>query len=258
MLSLLWFAFHLIFKNGCVIMSTDNNPKSEKKGFPGGFFIFLLAALLIILVVQSVNNEPMAKVSFSHQVEHLVNLDLIQPQDSRKVALNDNLVTFSGKFKESLSNDSKSRDRYLDLLNTNHELHSELARVESEMGSLKQTVSDSADWFLKLSGLAIPSGGYRIIDSVYDTALKQNAIVVSKLSDRNILSLTSLSKNFKHISASSTDAELSSFGADLMTLVQGFRSPALGIGDESMKQTLKSLEQEISSATTVESKIAAY
>ena len=72
--------------------------------------------------LKNANNEPTAKVSFGHQAEHLVNLDLIQPQDSRKVALNDNLMTFSKKFKKSLSNDSKARNRYLELLKGNHEV----------------------------------------------------------------------------------------------------------------------------------------
>ncbi len=175
-------------------MSHDKNPQSEKKGFPGGFFVFLLAALLIILVVQSVNNEPLAKVSFSHQVEHLVNLDLIQPQDSRKVALNDNLVTFSGKFKDSLSPDSKARERYLELLNSNHELHMELSNAESEMETLKPKVINAADWFLKLSGLPIPNGGFRVIDAVYDTPFKQNALVIDKLPDRGVVSQLLLQK----------------------------------------------------------------
>ena len=239
-------------------MSTDNNPKSEKKGFPGGFFIFLLAALLIILVVQSVNNEPLAKVSFSHQVEHLVNLDLIQPQDSRKVALNDNLVTFSGKFKDGLSSDSKARDRYLELLNSNHELHSELSRVDSEMGSLKSAVLDSADWFLKLSGIPIPEGGYRVVDSVYDTAHKYNAIVVYKLSDRNVISLATLNRQFKTLSTSSSEIEVSSFGTDLIGLVQGFRSPALGIGDEEIKQKLRLLDKNLTETMTLEKKLEVY
>ncbi len=239
-------------------MSNDNNPKSEKKGFTGGFFIFLLAALLIILVVQSVNNEPLAKVSFSHQVEHLVNLDLIQPQESRKVALNDNLVTFSGKFKESVSNDSKARERYLEILNSNHDLHSELTSVESEMSSLKPTVSDAADWFLKLSGLSLPQGGYQVVGPIYDTPLKSNAILISKLSDRNITSLAALEAQFKELSASSSDAALTSFGTDLTRLVQGFRSPVLGIGDEEMKQKLRTLDQELSSATTQEKRLSVY
>jgi cell division protease FtsH len=239
-------------------MSNDKNPQSEKKGFPGGFFVFLLAALLIILVVQSVNNEPLAKVSFSHQVEHLVNLDLIQPQDSRKVALNDNLVTFSGKFKDSLSPESKARERYLELLNSNHELHMELNNADNELGALKPKVMNAADWFLKLSGLPVPKGGFRVVDAVYDTPLKQNAVVVNSLSDRGILSLQALNKNFKNLSNSSSDSEIASFGADLSQLVQGFRSPALGIGDEEMKQTLKTLEQQLSSASSSEQKLITY
>ena len=98
-------------------MSGDNNNKSEKKGFPGGFLAFVVAVILIVLTMQNFNNEKSAKVSFSHQVEHLVNLDLIQKDESRKVALNDNLVTFTGKFKDQLSDDAKSRYRYLELLN---------------------------------------------------------------------------------------------------------------------------------------------
>jgi len=94
----------------------------SKRGFPGGFFIFLLAAILIILTVQNLGGDKTAKVAFSHQLEHLVNLDLIQKEDSRKIALNDNLVTFSGKFKDKQSDDAKARFRYLDLLNRNHEL----------------------------------------------------------------------------------------------------------------------------------------
>ncbi len=82
-------------------MSNDNMKPESKRGFPGGFFIFLLAAILIILTVQNLNGEKTAKVAFSHQIEHLVNLDLIQKEDSRKIALNDNLVTFSGNSKTS-------------------------------------------------------------------------------------------------------------------------------------------------------------
>src|SRR5882672_11225688 len=103
-------------------MKNDNLKQEPKKGFPGGFFIFLLAAVLIILSVQNLNGGKLAKVSFSHEVEHLVNLDLIQKEESRKIALNDNLVSFSGKFKDKQSDDAKSRYRYLELLYRNHEL----------------------------------------------------------------------------------------------------------------------------------------
>jgi len=66
----------------------------SKKGFPGGFFIFLLAAILIIMTMQSLSSGKMANVSFSHQLEHLINLDMIRPEDSRMTAHNNNLVLF--------------------------------------------------------------------------------------------------------------------------------------------------------------------
>jgi cell division protease FtsH len=69
----------------------------------------LLAVFLIVLTIQNYNSEKNARVSFSYQVEHLANLDLIQKDDSKKVALNDNLVTFSGVFKDKISDEAKAR-----------------------------------------------------------------------------------------------------------------------------------------------------
>src|SRR5438132_462154 len=103
-------------------MSNDKKNAEGKKGLPGGFFIFLLAALLLLFTFQNMSGDKAGQVAFSHQVEPLVNLDLIQKDESRKISLNDNLVTFSGKFKERLSEESKMRYRYLELLNRNHEL----------------------------------------------------------------------------------------------------------------------------------------
>lgn len=240
-------------------MNGDNNYKSEKKGFPGGFLVFVLAVILIILTIQNMNSEKTAKVSFSHQVEHLVNLDLIQKEDSRKVALNDNLVTFSGKFKDRTTDDAKARYRYLELLNSNHELMADKDRLSQEIASLKQSVKDAADWFLHLSGLPIPKGGYKVVDPVFDTADRENAIVVKQLSDKNITSLSDLEKRLQ--SLGTNPDQVKGFGSDLLTLVQEFRSPALGIGNETIKQQLKDLEQQVSQAQasgSVDAQVSTY
>src|SRR3990167_8429169 len=123
-------------------MSNENNSKPEKKGFPSGFLFFILAVILIVLTVQGLNTESMGKVSFSHQVEHLVNLDLIQPSSSSKVALNDSLVTFSGKFRDNPSNESLARYGYLELLNSNHEQNDELKKTEEQVLALRQSVKE--------------------------------------------------------------------------------------------------------------------
>lgn len=224
-------------------MNGDNNYKSEKKGFPGGFLVFILAVILIILTVQNLNTEKNAKVSFSHQVEHLVNLDLIQKEDSRKVALNDNLVTFSGKFKDRTTDDAKTRYRYLELLDKNHELAADKQRLEQDIASLRQSVKDSADWFLHVSGIAIPKGGYVVVDPIYNTAQQDNAIVIRQLSEKNVVSLAEIQKRYSSLPASPD--QVSAFGGDLLTLIQQFRSPVLGIGNETIKQQLRDLEQQI-------------
>src|SRR6185295_486833 len=100
----------------------NKNKPDRKKAFPFGFLIFLVASILILLSLQGLQGDKRAKVAFSHQLEHLVNLDLLQGEESRKIALNDHLVTFYGKFKDRLSDDAKARYRYLELLNRDHEL----------------------------------------------------------------------------------------------------------------------------------------
>ena len=224
-------------------MSNENKSKNEpKKSLPGGFLIFLLAAILIMLTVQNLNHEKTAKVAFSHQVEHLSNLDLLQKEENRKIALNDNLVTFSGKFKDRQTDDARARYKYLELLGRNHELTADQARLSGELALLKQNVKESADWFLHLSGLPIPRGGYKVVDPVYNTGDMENEVVIRKLSEKDVVSLADLIQRLGKEAPST-------FGKDLLTLIQGFRSPALGIGNEAMKQQLKILEQTVSDGT---------
>src|ERR1700723_4643638 len=107
----------------------DDQKQDFKKNVPSGFVWFLVAAFIMALMVQNFVETKFAKVSFSYQLEHLVNLQLIHPEDSHKIALNDNLVTFSGKFRDRLTEEGKNRFKFLELLNTNHELAREKERL---------------------------------------------------------------------------------------------------------------------------------
>src|SRR5690554_4188970 len=98
---------------------------NPKKSVPGGFLLFLLGAILIVIGVQSFSSGATGKVSFSHQAEHLTNLNLTVPEENRKIAQSENLVTFTGRFREHLSDESAEKYRYLELLNRNHELKAE-------------------------------------------------------------------------------------------------------------------------------------
>lgn len=222
-------------------MGEDNkNKPAPKRGFPGGFLIVLLAGLLVFFSIQNNISDKMGKVSFSHQVEHLVNLDLLQKEGNKKTALNDNLVTFSGKFKDQASDEAKARYRFLQLLNTNNQLILEQASVQKEIAQLRPSVEAAADWFLNLSGLSIPSRGYVVVSSGFDLPNAKNAIVLPSITDRQIVNLKELKSQFR--SASSTPAQLETFGNDLHTLIQAFRSPNVAMGDEAIKQQLKDIE----------------
>src|SRR2546421_503587 len=112
---------------------SDDKKQDAQKGFPGGFIWFLMAAFIVALMVQNFIETKFANVAFSYQLEHLVNLQLIQPEESRKTALNDNLVTFSGKFRERLTDEGKTRYKYLELMDSNHRLVSDQTRVEKDL-----------------------------------------------------------------------------------------------------------------------------
>lgn len=215
-----------------------------KRGMPGGFFLFLVGIILLILTIQNLTTEKTAKVSFSYQLEHLVNLELIQPDDSKKIALNDNLVTFSGKFKEKLSDASKTRYRFLELLEKNHEFSGDQVHVQGELTALKQNVTESVDLFLHLSGIPIPKGGYRVIDPVYSTGESQYAVVINSLSPRQTVNLQNLKEKLSSLS-SQDEKTIDAFGKDLSLLVEGFRSSALGIGNQSIKETLRQIDQNL-------------
>lgn len=233
-------------------MSNDNLKPEPKKGFPGGFFIFLLAAILVILTIQNLSNEKAGKVAFSHQVEHLVNLDLIQKDEGRKIALNDNLVTFSGKFKDRQSDEAKARFRYLELLERNHELTGQENDLDSQMAATKKSAYDAADLFLHLSGLSIPKGGYRVVDPIYNSASKDNEVVIRQLSDKQFTSYADLEKLYPSLAQSQNAAAIAAFGKDLLTLIEGFRSHALGIGNEGMKSELRDLENQVAEASNLQ------
>lgn len=228
--------------------NNDNNYNQEpKKGFPASFFFFLLMAVLTVIVIQSYMGGKAANISFSYQLEHLVNLDLIQPEDSRKIALNDNLVTFSGQFRDRETDEGKKRFKYLELLNQNHELLAEKQATATDLKTLQGNINEAADWFLRLSGIPISEDGYQIFDGTFDAPGRANQIIVKKITGKPVQNLTDLQKNVSELNAQDP-AKVQKFGSDLLNLVQAFRSPILGIGDDSMKQTLKNLQQELSDA----------
>ncbi len=221
----------------------------SKKSFPGGFLLFLLAAILIIIGVQALSSGPSGKVSFSHQAEHLTNLNLIAPEENRKIAQNDNLVTFSGRFRDRLPEESVERYRYLELLNRHHELTLTRDRLSGELEGVQKNVRDSADLFLHLSGQTIPRSGYMVVSPLYDSPDLGGAIVLHSLSDKEVVSLPFVQRSLTLAQQEQSIDSIETLGKEVHDLVALLRSTALGIGNESTKHELKNVSQQLAQAT---------
>lgn len=235
---------------------TDEKKPDSRKGIPNGFLWFLMAAFLLALMIQSLIDTKVANVAFSYQLEHLVNLQLIQPEDSRKIALNDNLVTFSGRFRDRQTDEGKNRYKYLELLQQNHVLTSEKSRVQDDLKIQHDSVIDSAEWFLRFSGIPIPKDGYVVVDDFYDTPEQQNSIAIKTLSKPYAENLVQLKADFAGVKANPTNASAAKFGKDLAELVRNFRSQQLGIGSEQLKQMLKDIDKEIADVNNADTPAA--
>ncbi|MCB1113337.1 MAG: ATP-dependent zinc metalloprotease FtsH [Chlamydiia bacterium] len=225
-------------------MANDKKP-DLKKSFPGGFVWLLMALFLFMMMLQNYVDTKFASVGFSYELEHLVNLQLIKPEESKKTAGSDNLVTFSGEFREKLTEEGKARYKYLELLNKNHELTQEKEIVSKELLGLRAKVKESADRFLALSGIEIPEGGYEVVDELFNTPGQDHSLVIRELSRKNYLSLKDLSEQFKQVKEAPDNESLTQFGKDLAELITDFRSQTLGIGSEPMKNELKALDQKV-------------
>lgn len=230
-------------------MPNEKKPKLDpRKSFPGGFLLFLLVTISVILGVQALTSERIAKVSFSHQLEHLANLDLTVPEENRKIAQNDHLVTFSGKFRDVLPQDAQDRYRYLELLNQNHALAAESARLNDELNTLQKSVQDAADLYLHLNGQPLPRSGFTVVGSLYNTPDRDSSVVIRTLSSRDTVSLR-LAQNSLNLARQTGSVEsLDETERELSSLISLLRSAAFGLGVESMKQTLKSFDVQLQQA----------
>ncbi len=237
-----------------------NLKPDPKKSIPGGIFLFILAGILLIFGIQAFNRVPMGKVSFSHQAEPLMNLGLTVPEENRKIAQNDNLVTFTGRFKEDLSEENVNRYHYLELLDENHRFRAETERLSGDLDLAQKNVREAADLYLRIRGQDLPRSGYMVVGSSFDTLDRSNSIVMQTLSNRAVVSLPILQKTLNFAAQTQTADSLDAAGRDLRDLVSLLRSPVLGIGTESIKQDLKGLDAQLATAEELplEQQLALY
>lgn len=227
---------------------SDDKRQDLKKNVPSGFIWFVMAAFLLALMVQNFIETKIAQVSFSYQLEHLVNLQLLQPEDSRKIALNDNLVTFSGKFRERVTEEGKQRFKYLDLLNQQHELTSEKDRLQTSLSQQQSKVKDAAERFIAISGTAIPTGGYIVVDDLFHDVGKDYSVTIKEPVQKNSINLTDLQQELAKLQSSPNDEGIQNLGKSVDLLIRDFRSPSLGIGNQTLKEELAAIDTSVSVA----------
>lgn len=225
----------------------DDKKNEPKRNFSNSLVLIVMGVILALIIVQNFLDTKVAPVSFSYQLEPLVNLDLIQPEDSRKTAVSGNLVTFSGKFRDRLTDEGKSRYKYIELVDQSHELALEKTQEETQLTALKKRVEEAAGLFLRIAGTTLPTSGYTVVDEIYDSADRVNHIIVTTLPKKTFMSLSEIQQKAANATTLSESSELFN---NFEVLVRTLRSPLLGIGNEMMKKQLRQIDNDISSAKT--------
>lgn len=229
----------------------DDKKDEFKKGLSNSLIWFLMAAFFLALMVQNFIDSKIAKVSFSYQLEHLSNLQLVQPEENRKIAINDNLATFSGRFREKKTEDGKKRYKFIELLDENHILKEELSESEASIGILKDKVLDSARLFYDLSGLKIPQQGVIITGKSYTFNEQDFSLSLNESPAKRSGNLVDLQSKINSLTKQSSETELKASKDALLELVQMFRSPLLGIGNQQMKESIAQLESSLENAKSI-------
>jgi len=201
----------------------------QKKGVPGGFFLLVLAAIVLIFGLQSINGEKGARVSFSHQAEHLTNLQLTVPEENHKIAQNENLVTFGGRFKDHLEEESIARFKYLEFLYKNHELKEESTRLKKELETTSAKVIQAASLYLGLTGVEIPRSGFVVVGNAFDTQDRSSSIIVSEALEKEPITLPQVRQTLAIAKQSPTTDSVDAAYKELRDFVGLLRSPALGV-----------------------------
>ena len=83
----------------------------------------------------------------------------------------------------------------------------------TELTALKQRCVEAAEWFLLLRGTALQQEGYKVVFSSYDLPGRDNSIVITKLPEKNVVSLAQLQRRYASIKKNTAE-ELRAIGRD--------------------------------------------
>lgn len=220
-------------------MASGDN-QQDKKGITGGFGLFLLAVMIAVMFLQNFFEAKSAKVSFSYQVEHLVNLNMLRQDDCKKTATHANLVSFSGKFQETLSDSSRQRFHYLELIRDFNDIKRHDQELQQRQKDLSVQALRAVNFYMRLKGDTLPATGLYI--HVNSTEAQQ-ALVLNEISKDPIPSLGQMTARWNQARADSKAS--GQFVAELIDWLGLLSSPNLGIAADSLKQQLRASLKEL-------------
>jgi len=223
-------------------MANDNNSSNQKKGIPG-IFIFLIIGAFALLFMKNATPVEKAEVAFGYQIEHLVNLDLLAPKSSGKVAINENLVSFSGRFRDKQSEASKQRFRFLTLLDEHKTLAQEKGQLSVKMKGSEGEMQKAVRFFYEISGIYPKTSDVVIIPRVDESGIELKDVSVSvkeiQMQPTNLQNVISL---YEVALKNGGAKELGLLEKHLYELVSLYKSSKLGIGAVNLKELLAKCE----------------
>ncbi|MCH9811308.1 ATP-dependent zinc metalloprotease FtsH [bacterium] len=227
-------------------MAQENKPPANKRGVPGILILFIIGAFALLLM-HNANPEASANVSFSHQVEHLVNLDLLHTDSSHKVAINENLVSFSGKFRDKRTEEGKRRFRFLELVEERNTLSEQKSALTNGLKQAGREMRSSAFYFYELLGQKEP-GSLVIMPKLEkgSAELPAERLDLAGLKSEKV-TVASARAALQRAERSGSAGDLKTAKGELVHLVGGLRSSKLGVGDVRLKETLKNASMTLSS-----------
>ncbi|MCH9612453.1 MAG: ATP-dependent zinc metalloprotease FtsH [Chlamydiia bacterium] len=222
-----------------------NGNQGPKRKFPGSFILVILAGILILLTLYQQSEAKTANVSFSHQFEPLVNLDLINPEKSKKVASsNDSLVTASGEFRESRTEESLRREKFLEYLSKKDDLLIQKERLATELKKGKGDVSRQAANYLSLRGAQVGQNGVSIVDQSYDAPDQDFAVTVHSINESPAYNYVHLKQLYVAYQKEPNQKNTDALNENMGPFLSAMQSSSIGVSAEGLKEQLRSAQTE--------------
>ncbi|WP_420885375.1 ATP-dependent zinc metalloprotease FtsH [Candidatus Similichlamydia laticola] len=180
-----------------------------------------------------------AKIYFPHQLEHLVNLELIQPDESRKVALNHGLVTLHGRFRDDLPELSEKRFQFLQLLNNVFHLQGRKTRLLSKLKQAREASILAWNYFVSIRFAHPQRGQLVLVPPSYEIPEAVEGIICQQEPFPQFLSFEQVTDRFSMFLASPRLSDVPHYCQLLQDFYEELQSPVLGLASESLKAHLR-------------------